>query len=97
MLCDDNNEHNIVESLIFPTIQRYGTHARGPASQYGFVEATEPGDALWLLVNHCTSSSTHPLTLPQIPSTLPPRISHSLRPQRLPQALLYSMTTNPNS
>ncbi|KAE8452830.1 hypothetical protein EG329_013102 [Mollisiaceae sp. DMI_Dod_QoI] len=33
-----------------PPATLYGTHARGSPSQHGFVETTEPRDALWLFV-----------------------------------------------
>ena len=90
------NAQNVVGSLSFPTTQRNGTHARGSASQYGFIETTEPRNAFWLLVSDFTSSARHPLTLPQIPSTRLAPTSPSLHLPRLLQVPLYSMTTNPN-
>jgi hypothetical protein len=45
------HEYSVVGPLSFLATWRYGTHARGSASQYGFIETTEPRDAFWLLVS----------------------------------------------
>jgi hypothetical protein len=94
-VCNDDTI-TVVGSLNFLATRRYGTHARGSASQYGFIETTEPRNAFWLLVSDFTSSARHPLTLPQIPSTRLAPTSPSLHLPRLLQVPLYSMTTNPN-